>query len=38
MGAASVLATLLVAVGLGIGLLTTRLSGFTRMRSQQEGL
>jgi raffinose/stachyose/melibiose transport system permease protein len=38
MGAASAIATLLVLAGLGIGLLTTRLSGFTRMRSQQEGL
>ena len=38
MGAASAIATLLVLAGLGIGLLATRLSGFTRMGSQQEGL
>ncbi|MFF3145557.1 hypothetical protein ACFVRU_28525, partial [Streptomyces sp. NPDC057927] len=38
MGRASAVATLLVAFGLGLSLLTTRLSGFTRMDSQQEGL
>ncbi|MFI6463227.1 carbohydrate ABC transporter permease [Streptomyces sp. NPDC050528] len=38
MGRASAVATLLVVVGLGLSLLTTRLSGFTRMDSQQEGM
>lgn len=38
MGRASALATVLVVLGLGLSLLTTRLSGFTRMESQQEGL
>jgi raffinose/stachyose/melibiose transport system permease protein len=38
MGRASALATILVVAGLGLSLLTTRLSGFTRMDSQQEGL
>lgn len=38
MGRASVLATLLVVFGLVLSLLTTRLSGFTRMDSQQEGM
>ncbi|WP_217141579.1 carbohydrate ABC transporter permease [Streptomyces sp. AC627_RSS907] len=38
MGRASALATLLVVFGLALSLLTTRLSGFTRMESQQEGL
>ncbi|MEU6200717.1 sugar ABC transporter permease [Streptomyces sp. NPDC047061] len=38
MGRASALATLLVVFGLALSLLTTRLSGFTRMDSQQEGL
>ncbi|MFJ8332262.1 carbohydrate ABC transporter permease [Streptomyces sp. NPDC094437] len=38
MGRASAVATLLVATGLGLSLLTTRLSGFSRMDSQQEGM
>ncbi|MEV6764027.1 sugar ABC transporter permease [Streptomyces sp. NPDC051105] len=38
MGRASAVATLLVAFGLGLSLLTTRLSGFTRMDSRQEGM
>jgi raffinose/stachyose/melibiose transport system permease protein len=38
MGRASAVATLLVVFGLGLSLLTTRLSGFTRMDSQQEGM
>lgn len=38
MGRASAVATLLVVSGLGLSLLTTRLSGFTRMDSQQEGM
>ncbi|MEV0122129.1 sugar ABC transporter permease [Streptomyces sp. NPDC050703] len=38
MGRASAVATLLVVFGLGLSLFTTRLSGFTRMESQQEGL
>lgn len=38
MGRASAIATLLVVFGLGLSLLTTRLSGFTKMDSQQEGL
>lgn len=38
MGRASAVATVLVVLGLGLSLLTTRLSGFTRMESQQEGL
>jgi len=38
MGRASAIATLLVVTGLGLSLLTTRLSGFTRMDSQQEGV
>jgi raffinose/stachyose/melibiose transport system permease protein len=38
MGRASAIATLLVVLGLGLSLLTTRLSGFTRMDSTQEGL
>ncbi|MFI6277307.1 carbohydrate ABC transporter permease [Streptomyces sp. NPDC050988] len=38
MGRASAVATLLVVLGLGLSLLTTRLSGFTRMDSQQEGM
>lgn len=36
-GQASVMAMILVAIGLAIALLMTRLSGFTRMTSQQEG-
>jgi raffinose/stachyose/melibiose transport system permease protein len=38
MGRASAVATLLVVFGLGLSLLTTRLSGFTRMDSRQEGM
>lgn len=38
MGRASAVATILVLIGLGLSLLTTRLSGFTRMDSQQEGM
>lgn len=38
MGRASAVATVLVVFGLGLSLLTTRLSGFTRMDSRQEGL
>lgn len=38
MGRASAIATLLVVFGLALSLLTTRLSGFTRMDSQQEGM
>ncbi|MCX4903746.1 carbohydrate ABC transporter permease [Streptomyces sp. NBC_00878] len=38
MGRASAVATLLVVFGLGLSMLTTRLSGFTRMDSQQEGM
>lgn len=38
MGRASAIATLLVVVGLGLSLFTTRLSGFARMESQQEGM
>lgn len=38
MGRASALATLLVLFGLGLSMITTRLSGFTRMDSQQEGM
>lgn len=38
MGRASAIATLLVVFGLGLSLFTTRLSGFTRMDSQQEGM
>jgi len=38
MGRASAVATLLVVFGLALSLLTTRLSGFTRMDSQQEGM
>jgi raffinose/stachyose/melibiose transport system permease protein len=38
MGRASAIATLLVVFGLALSLFTTRLSGFTRMDSQQEGL
>ncbi|MEV0406870.1 sugar ABC transporter permease [Actinoallomurus sp. NPDC050550] len=38
MGRASAIATILVLAGLGLSLLTTRLSGFTRMDSRQEGL
>jgi len=38
MGRASAVATVLVVAGLGLSLLTTRLSGFTRMDSLQEGL
>lgn len=38
MGRASAVATLLVLIGLGLSLLTTRLSGFHRMDSRQEGL
>lgn len=38
MGRASAVATLLVVLGLGLSLLTTRLSGFARMDSQQEGM
>ncbi|GAA5038667.1 sugar ABC transporter permease [Thermocatellispora tengchongensis] len=38
MGAASVIATVLVVTGLVLSLITTRLSGFTRMDSRQEGL
>lgn len=38
MGRASAIASLLVVAGLGLSLLTTRLSGFARMNSQQEGL
>ena len=38
MGRASAIATLLVVTGLGLSLLTTRVSGFTRMESRQEGL
>lgn len=38
MGRASAVATLLVVFGLGLSLLTTRLSGFTRMDSQQDGM
>ncbi|WP_245194801.1 hypothetical protein [Kitasatospora phosalacinea] len=37
-GRASAVATILVLIGLGLSLLTTRLSGFTRMDSQQEGM
>jgi len=37
-GNASVLAVLLVAIGLAIAVLLTKLSGFNRMTSQQEGL
>lgn len=36
-GGASVLAMILVVLGLAIALILTRLSGFTRMQSQQEG-
>ncbi|WP_206309434.1 sugar ABC transporter permease [Streptomyces sp. A0642] len=38
MGRASALATVLVLFGLGLSMITTRLSGFTRMDSQQEGM
>lgn len=38
MGRASAVASLLVVTGLGLSLLTTRLSGFARMESQQEGM
>ncbi|MFI9833815.1 carbohydrate ABC transporter permease [Streptomyces sp. NPDC051913] len=38
MGRASAIATILVVLGLGLSLFTTRMSGFTRMDSQQEGL
>lgn len=38
MGRASAIATLLVVTGLALSMLTTRLSGFTRMDSQQEGM
>jgi raffinose/stachyose/melibiose transport system permease protein len=38
MGRASVLATVLVFAGLTVSLITTRLSRFTQMESQQEGL
>jgi raffinose/stachyose/melibiose transport system permease protein len=38
MGLASAIATLLVLAGLGLSLITTRLSGFARMSSEQEGL
>lgn len=38
MGRASAVAALLVVFGLGLSLLTTRLSGFTRMDSRQEGM
>ncbi len=38
MGKASVIATFLATLGLTLSLLVTRLTGFSRMRSQQEGL
>jgi len=38
MGRASAIATILVVAGLALSLATTRLSGFTRMESEQEGL
>lgn len=38
MGRASVIATILAILGLALSLTLTRLSGFTRMESQQEGL
>lgn len=38
MGAASVLAVLLVVIGLALALALTRFTGFSRMRSEQEGL
>ena len=38
MGKASVIATFLAVLGLTLSLLVTRLSGFTQMKSQQEGL
>lgn len=38
MGAASVLAVILVVVGLALALALTRFTGFSRMRSEQEGL
>ncbi|MEU1970823.1 sugar ABC transporter permease [Microbacterium sp. NPDC019599] len=37
-GKASVIAMILVVIGLAIGVLITKLSGFDRMESQQEGL
>nr|WP_212912212.1 sugar ABC transporter permease [Streptomyces sp. TS71-3] len=38
MGAASVLAVILVVIGLALALALTRFTGFSRMRSDQEGL
>ncbi|MGP4014616.1 carbohydrate ABC transporter permease [Saccharopolyspora sp. 5N708] len=38
MGAASVLAVILVVIGLGLAFVLTRFSGFARMSSEQEGL
>jgi raffinose/stachyose/melibiose transport system permease protein len=38
MGAASVLAVILVVIGLALALALTRFTGFSRMRSEQEGL
>lgn len=38
MGDASVLAVILVVIGLALAFVLTRFSGFSRMRSEQEGL